>query len=77
MGRTRGRRRGKRKARRRLRMGGTGAEVTGEEKEKGQGAGRQTGQLHPPGRPFIHSFAFWDLESLKSKRNRRVSLSIS
>lgn len=52
------------------------AKVTGEEKEKGEGAGRQTGQLRLPGTPFTDSFAFWELESLKEKRKIGVNASI-
>lgn len=53
---------------------GTGKVQRSQEKRRKREA---TGPLRRPGRTFIHSFAFWELESLKEKRNIRVNASIS
>lgn len=71
--RTRGQREGK-GSKERFEDEGTGQVQRSEEERRCRGA---TGQLRPPGRTFIHSFAFWESESLKEKRNIRVNASIS
>lgn len=69
---TSGQKGGKRKARRGLRMRAQ-EKCKGHRRREGKGrrCGEATGQLLLPGRPFIHSFALWELELLKEKRNTR------